>query len=340
MCCIHQEVIVSPERPVEIITPHISTLMQARTLDQSGQCILPSTLADRLTSCTIPEMIYHAVKRYGSHIALGMQKGRKWSTVTYDEMGHRIQSVMFGLKKLGIQSQDRVALFSKNRPNWVISDIAIQAAGAITVPVYHTYTTRQVEQILRDCGATAIFFGGKDTWAVLKPLMGKLPGLKLVMALDKEPPESMTPPLYTFPDLLRLGEMSADYKGYLKEIKTFSPHDTATIIYTSGTTGRPKGAMLSHANILSNLSALSYEFPAVEGDVTLSGLPLSHVTERTSTYMYLYMGIQVLQSRGVDFLAKELLDSRPHYVVQAPRFFEKVYERIIREIRIDRKSVV
>lgn len=270
--------------------------------------------------------------------ALNYKSGDRWIAISSDEMLARAKSIAAGLHAIGVQRGDRVALLSESRVEWTLTDAGSIFAGAIDVPIYPTLTPPQVRYILNDSGASVLFVERREKFDELKDVLGECPSVKHVIFFEPDgvaPGEGLT--------LAQLEEKGRELQqrdpGHVdrSSVET-KPDDLATIIYTSGTTGEPKGVMLSHSNLVSNLIDSSGHFEFGEHDIALSVLPLSHVFEREAMYMYLHQGIAVYFAESLQTIGPNLREVRPTVLVGVPRIFEKIYARI-RERAAERGKV-
>ena len=253
---------------------------------------------------------------------------RKYATAEVQAIADQLTS---GLMELGIKAgdgseadRDKVAIISKNRPEWIFADLAVQQAGAVLVPVYPTIHEDELRYILHHACVKAVFLNDKDDYKKLAPLLKDLPHLKAVFSF--EPEEGLT----YWKDLLL--PVPPDKKALIEERKAgVRPEDLATIVYTSGTTGTPKGVMLSHRNIIANVLSCYplFEEIGIRGDKALSFLPLNHAFERTATYLYLYTGVSIYYARSTATLVADLQEVKPVIFTTVPRLLEKVYEGIL-----------
>ena len=259
---------------------------------------------------------------------LNYKRDGRWVSISSDELLARAKRIAAGLHAIGVRRGDRVALLSESRVEWTLTDAGAIFAGAIDVPIYATLTPPQVRYILNDSGACVLFLANREKFNELKDVLGECPEVKHVIFFEApgmSSGEGMT--------LAQLEE-----KGHEFEPVQTQPDDLATIIYTSGTTGEPKGVMLTHANLVSNLidSSGHHEFGAQ--DTALSVLPLSHVFERQAMYMYLHKGMAVYFAESLQTVGPNLREVSPTVLVGVPRIFEKIYQRI-RESAAERGKV-
>ena len=252
----------------------------------------------------------------------------RWNSVSSDEMLARAKSIAAGLHAIGVVPGDRVAILSESRVEWTLTDAGSIFAGTIDVPIYPTLMPPQVRYILNDSGACILFLANREKFDELKDALGECPQVKHIIFFDTEgvtDAEGLT--------LAQLEEKGRELEhrepGHIDQsvLKT-KPDDLATIIYTSGTTGEPKGVMLTHSNLVSNLIDSSGHLSFGEHDIALSVLPLSHVFERQAMYMYLHQGMAVYFAESLQTIGPNLREVSPTVLVGVPRIFEKIYARI------------
>ena len=265
---------------------------------------------------------------------LNYKSDGRWVSVSSDELLARAKRIAAGLHALGVQRGDRVALLSESRVEWTLTDAGSIFAGTIDVPIYATLTPPQVRYILNDSGACVLFLPNREKFIELKDVLGECPEVKHVIFFE-EGGEGMT--------LAQLEERGRELEqrepGYIdRSVVQTQPDDLATIIYTSGTTGEPKGVMLTHSNLVSNLLDSSGHHDFGEHDTALSVLPLSHVFEREAMYMYLHKGMAVYFAESLQTVGPNLREVSPTVLVGVPRIFEKIYQRI-REAAAERGKV-
>ena len=282
---------------------------------------------------TIPQMFLAQAERLGEKTVFQVKKGLAYQPVSWEQAQTEVEEAALGLMDLGIQPGDRVAILSENRPEWAVADLAILSVGAITVPIYATLTTEEVEYLLRHSGARLLFAANPE-------LMGKVLSLQretgLKVVLFDSPYQVSGPRVWWFGELLGLGATAAQEQRRLlsRQIEQGSPENPASIIYTSGTTGNPKGVVLTHGNFLSNCRAVQEVLPIGEQDLLLSFLPLSHVFERMAGYYFvLSVGGAIAYAEKMETVAKNMLETRPTVITGVPRFYEKIHERILETVR-------
>jgi len=279
----------------------------------------PATLVDVFTS---------VARRYPKSNTLNYKHAGAWHSISSAEMLKRVRRIAAGLYAIGVRHGDRVALLSESRPEWTLSDAGCIFAGAIDVPIYPTLTPAQVHYILKDSGARTLILANHEKFLELKEILKESPEVKQLVFFDERgvrPDEGLT-----LAQLEEMGERVGDKQPDLLERlrSETTPADLATIIYTSGTTGEPKGVMLTHSNLVSNLIDSSGHLSFSEEDIALSVLPLSHVFERQAMYMYLYQGMSVYYAESLETIGPNLREVKPTILVGVPRIFEKIYSRI------------
>ena len=277
---------------------------------------------------TLTRLFFDAVEQYARHPAAFRHKaGGAWTPLTHREAEERVRAIALGLRELGIQPGDRVSLLAETRLEWALVDYACLCARAADVPIYPTLPANQVEYILRDSGATAVFCSTTVQLAKVVEIRGRLPALQHVIVFE---PDARRDGAITLADVEAKGRaVAAQYPRFKDEALAVRPDDLATLIYTSGTTGQPKGVMLTHNNIWSNVIASVEALRVSEGDSCLACLPLSHILERMVDYYFLHVGVTINYAESVETFAPNLQEVRPTVVVAVPRLYEKVYARVL-----------
>jgi len=277
---------------------------------------------------TLVEIFESAMRTFNRPDAVNYKRGDRWVPISSDELLRRIGHVACGLHSLGIRAGDRVALLSESRPEWTLSDAGCLFAGAIDVPIYPTLTPTQVRYILRDSGARVLIVANEEKFLEVREALSECPALEHIVFI--EPASSQDVQRVSLAELEQRGAELAKQQPELFESlgRQISPDDLATIIYTSGTTGEPKGVMLTHSNLVSNLIDSAAHLSFEKDDSVLSVLPLSHVLERVAMYMYLYHGMAVYFGESLEMIGPNLREVRPTIFVGVPRIFEKIFARV------------
>ena len=279
---------------------------------------------------TIPRLFFSAIERFGSDDALRFKEGGEWKRLSHREVEERVRQLAAALASAGIEVGDRVAILSENRPEWVIADYAITCSGAVDVPLYPTLPPDQIAYILRDAGTKAILVSTREQLAKVLEIRDDLADLKQVICCDDPGGAVGVERLH---DVLESGRRLLETGAALdlkERAEGVGRDDVATLIYTSGTTGEPKGVMLTHWNLASNVAAVQQHgaFNVRQGDVSLSFLPLSHVLERMVDYVYWDTGVAIAYAEAIDKIADNLVEVSPSVVVSVPRVFDKIYTKV------------
>jgi len=259
---------------------------------------------------------------------LNYKKNNQWISISSDELMARAGRIAAGLYAIGVRHGDRVALLSESRAEWTLTDAGCVFAGAIDVPIYPTLMPPQVRYILNDSGASVLIIEDRAKFDELKEILKECSALRKIVVFESEGVEDLD--ALTLEQLEARGQqMLVDQPQLVDQLSSkTTAEDLATIIYTSGTTGEPKGVMLTHANLVTNLIDSSGHLAFGEHDTALSVLPLSHVFERQAMYMYLYQGMAVYFAESLLTIGPNLREVRPTILVGVPRIFEKIYARI------------
>jgi len=262
--------------------------------------------------------------------AFKFKRDGHWINVSTDEFLLRAEELFFALRALGVRPHDRVAIISENRLEWAIADYAALCAGAITVPIYPTLSAPQAEGLLHNCEPVIVFVSTPELLKKLVPAGAAGPVRHAVIFA----PDVQVPGVMRLDALYEMGRQSTcGYPGeFRRAALEIRPDDIATIIYTSGTTGVPKGAMLTHRNLVSNVLATSERLPLGAADVSLSFLPLSHIFQRHVDYASIHGGATIAYAETLGTVADDLISVGATFAAGVPRFFEKVYGRILSEV--------
>jgi long-chain acyl-CoA synthetase len=270
---------------------------------------------------TLSEIFFAVVDR-DDRVVVMHRRAIQWVSVSSLEFYQNVVGVARALRGWGISKGDRVAILSENRPEWTITDFACLLIGAVVVPVYATLTGEQTAYILQDSGARAIFVSTEKQLSKVQSIRKQIP-VERVVVMD----EVETDQAAFMPRLMRDGPKERDAQ-FDCTARAVAPDDLATIIYTSGTTGTPKGAMLTHDNLASNISHSLSGFAVRAGDISISFLPLSHVTARHVDFAMLSRGVTLAYVSALDQLPQALLEVRPTIFVGVPRVYEKVHGQV------------
>ncbi|MFN0140109.1 MAG: AMP-dependent synthetase/ligase [Pyrinomonadaceae bacterium] len=276
---------------------------------------------------TLAELFERAANEFSLSDALNYKADGAWKQISSRQIVERAENIALGLYELGLRKGDRAAILAPNSPEWTLADAGCQFAGVIDVPIYTTLAPDAVRYIVDDSASKVLFLNNKETLDRVQPILQGSTSLEKFVLFDATgiDNDSVT-------SLNELETRGAELKGQnpdlINELRTaVRSDDIATLIYTSGTTGEPKGVMLTHSNLISNVNAAGekYEFSGV--DISLSVLPLSHVFERTGMYVYIRYGMRVHYAESIENVPENLKEVRPTIFIGVPRIFEKVFER-------------
>ena len=283
----------------------------------------------RPTPGTLTQLFFDAVERYDKPDALQVKIDGRYVPISHRTLAERVRHTALGLRALGLQRGDRVGILSVNRPEWAIADFGCLTAQMADVPIYPTLPAEQVAYILRDSGAAAVFVGDVAQLEKIVEMRKDLPALRSVITFAAARGAADM----TLTELEQQGkatETPAIVSQYRKDALEVQPHELATIIYTSGTTGAPKGVMLTHDNLFSNVEAARQVLPFGSTEVSLSFLPLSHIFERMAGhYLMQAVGASVAYAESNETVPDNIAEVRPSFVLSVPRLYEKFYARVL-----------
>ncbi len=267
------------------------------------------------------DLLKLSLEKFNKEDVFAAKKNGEWIKYSTTHFIDEADAVSRGLIAKGIKKDDKVAIMSPNRPEWNICDFGIMQIGATQVPMYPTLAEGDIKFIAKDAGIRVVFVSDKLLYDKLNTVKTRDQADFEIYTFDE------IPGVPNWKEIVSLGKenISIDLETYRREIK---PDDLLTLIYTSGTTGTPKGVMLTHNNLVSNVRESSKLYPA-QFKKALSFLPLSHVFERMVIYMYLYLGISVYYAENMETIAADIADVKPHGFTTVPRLLEKVYDRIV-----------
>ncbi|MBW4888623.1 long-chain fatty acid--CoA ligase [Mucilaginibacter sp. HMF5004] len=252
---------------------------------------------------------------------LAYKQSGAWSKYATQAVTDTIDDVSYGLLALGVKKDDKIAIMSHNRPEWNFCDFGIMQIGAVSVPMYPTLSDADIEHILKDAGIRIIFAADKEICHKISEVTQKTKQDLQVYSYEN------VEGVKNWNEILDSGKNNRqpNLQEYRDKVQ---PDDLLTLIYTSGTTGTPKGVMLTHANLVSNVLECSKLYPA-EINRALSFLPMCHIFERMVIYMYLYLGISIYYAQSMDTIVADMQEVKPHCFTTVPRLLEKVYDKIV-----------
>lgn len=279
---------------------------------------------------TIPELFFETLADHAKIDALKYRAGGAWHAISHREIARDVRSLALGLRTLDLETGDRVAILSENRPEWLIADFACAVSGLVSVPLYPMLPAEQLEHMLTDSEARAVFVSTAEQLEKIRELRETVPSLESVILFDAvagDREEFLHLQEVYGRGMERVGEL--DDESYRRRARQVGPDDLLTLIYTSGTTGRPKGVMLTHDNLVSNIRSVLSLLPIGPDDVSLSYLPLSHIFERMAgQYALFRAGVTICYAEEVSRVAPYLREVRPTVMTSVPRGYEKMFERI------------
>ena len=279
---------------------------------------------------TLNRLFFDAIEKFNKPDALQVKRDGAFQPISSRELADAARQAALGLLDLGISPGDRVAILSENRPEWAIADYASLTAGFADVPIYPTLPADQIPYILNDSGALAIFTSTEEQAAKIAQVRSQLESVKHVIGFG---PATRAGEDFTFDELRARGKKADTAEAaarYRERALAVEPNDLATLIYTSGTTGQPKGVMLTHDNVYSNVMAGAAAIPFAGNDSALSFLPLSHIFERMAGhYLMLHTGTSIAYAESIDTVPINLQEVRPTLVLSVPRLYEKMYARVL-----------
>ncbi|RYF84546.1 MAG: hypothetical protein EOO03_14640 [Chitinophagaceae bacterium] len=277
------------------------------------------------------DFLYHQLQKFPKQDMLAGKINGKYEPFSTQEVADKVNRLAAALLKLGlsghdmqVEQQDKIAIISKNRPEWLVLDMACQQAGIVLCPIYPTTNINELEYIFNDAQIKHVFVTGEDILDKVNNIKDKVPSLQRIFSFDHMAGADHWDTL--------IHHVTQEDRNKAEEVKnSIQHHHCATIIYTSGTTGKPKGVMLSHRNLVSNVLNSVDTFPFHENTAarSLSFLPLNHIFERMVSYIYVYSGISIYYAESMETIGENLKEVKPTLFTTVPRLLEKVYERIL-----------
>lgn len=268
---------------------------------------------------------YHQLEKYNIPDALATKQNGTWIKTSTEEYIAKANAISRALIKIGIQKNDKIAIISSNnRTEWHIMDIGILQTGAQTIPIYPTISEEDYQYVFNHSEATYCFVSDDEVYQKVKSIRNNIPNLKEVYSFDE------IEGCKNWNELLEIGKDTSNQDVVEDRKNNVATEDLASIIYTSGTTGKPKGVMLSHKNIVSNVLDCANRIPFEEGKSrALSFLPICHIYERMVTYIYQFYGCAIYFGESLEKISDNIKEVQPHVMTGVPRLIEKVYEKII-----------
>jgi long-chain acyl-CoA synthetase len=279
---------------------------------------------------TLAGLLANTVETYPKPDLMLVKKDGAYTPISTREFGESVRNLALGLRALGFEAGQKLCLLSENRPEWSMTDFATLTAGGLTVPIYTTLVPDQIRYIIDDSDAAIVVVSNADHWKKIEVLRSGLTKVRHFITFADAAPAGVL----TLKEVLEKGKaLAAAEPGLYGElVARVKPEDEATLIYTSGTTGVPKGVILTHGNLVSNIRTAASLVEFTDRDTALSFLPLSHVLERMVLFTYIYKGCTVAFAESVEAVAQNLLEVRPHIMVSVPRVFEKIYTKVMDQV--------
>jgi long-chain acyl-CoA synthetase len=306
----------------------------------------PLTIAQDLRANSLVDLVHRTVERTPDKEALrwklprtrrqmgggpeGEDEAAQWRSTTYTETWRWITEVAMGLKHLGINDGDRVAIMSRTRPAWLTADLAAMSLGAVTCPIYPSSEPGQAAYVINNVGARLIFVENLQQYAKIEKIRAECPTLEHVVVIDDK--GKLPPMAVSFDDIFDLsGADPGELREWEEGWKAFGSEKVATIVHTSGTTANPKGVVLTHGNIIHNFEAAIQAVDFNKDDLFLSFLPLSHMTERAAGQVVpLGQGCSIAYAEpAIERLAANMAETQPTVMVAVPRLYERLYARVL-----------
>lgn len=286
---------------------------------------------------TIPQLFQIITKEFGKGKERPVFKHKindQWANISYDELHDSTESFAMGLSSLGVKRGDKVAIIAENRPEWVYADMAILGLGGVDVPLYPISTSETIEFILNNSESVGIIVSNRFHLNKVLKIRSNCKNLRFIIVMN-EKDKVADKDVYSFSDVLSQGkELKANApNSFVENCKLCQENDLCTIIYTSGTTGEPKGVMLTHKNIVSNVKSAHEIFDIGETDIFLSFLPLCHIFERMGGYYTAFScGGMIAYAESIEKIASNMEDIKPTIMTAVPRLFERMYSKIKRNV--------
>jgi long-chain acyl-CoA synthetase len=282
---------------------------------------------------TINALFFDAVERFDQTDALNTKVRGTWEPMSHRRIMERVRRTALGLADMGIVAQERVAILSENRPEWLIADYACICSAITDVPIYPTLPAEQLPYLLNDSGARAIFVSTADQAKKVASIRHDVPGLQWIIGFAATKADGCD---FTLAEIEAKGaaldnaERATTFK---RDALAVTPDQLVTLIYTSGTTGNPKGVMLTQDNLYSNVIATKTSLQVSTSDLALSFLPLSHIFERTGDYFLFANGVRIAYAESIDTVPANMSEVKPTMMMSVPRLYEKIYARVVENAR-------
>jgi len=281
---------------------------------------------------TIPRIFQSGVERYQYETFIRYMADGRYTNISWIEAQRKVVSLGLGLLSMGVRKGDMIALFSENRWEWIIADIAVLSIGAIDAPIYSTSSGEEAAYIINDSGSKIVIVSDKEHLDRILSVRSKIKGIGKIITFEAVKTDDKN--ILNLEQVIAMGDKAKDRSTFYEQLDTTHPEDLATLIYTSGTTGPPKGVMLTHDNFVSNVKQCYATHPMINHyDQTLLFLPLSHSFGRTvGLYLMIYIGAIISLAEDFSTVLQNLQEIRPTLIISVPRLFEKAYSGVFSQI--------
>lgn len=276
------------------------------------------------------EAFEHTVDTKGKSTAFRFVEHKEWQTLNWNQSRERVFHIAGALAQFGLKKGDRVAILSKTCVEWTLSDLAILAAGGVTVPIYESLIENQVEYILNDSQAKVVFVQNQVQLSKVLAVHDNLPELKQIVVFEGLSSKKQKG-IYSLDEMM-LVDAEKGPKVFYDSIENTKKEDLASIVYTSGTTGNPKGVCLSHQNFLSEIASFAPFLKIDKNHESLVFLPLAHILARVAQFLQIHIGHPQAYAESIDRLTLNIADIKPHYMISVPRIFEKIHTKTMQSI--------
>jgi long-chain acyl-CoA synthetase len=271
------------------------------------------------------DLLVQLKEKFNREDSFASKVNGSWVKISTNDFIDQVNNLSYGLLSLGLNKGDRLAIISGNRPEWNIIDFAASQLGIVTVPMYPTLSVNDYNFIMNDAEVKAVFVENKDMHAKVVDAAKSVPSIQHIFSINE------LPGVKNWKEVLNDGKGNPNPSQVKTLADSVNGKDLLTLIYTSGTTGTPKGVMLSHENIISNLKAASHDVFTgdLDGGKALSFLPLCHIFERTVSYCYMYIGVSIYYAESMETIGDNLKEVQPDVFSTVPRLLEKVFDKIM-----------
>jgi long-chain acyl-CoA synthetase len=283
----------------------------------------PYTNQNIMSVSRLFDLLTHCAEKFPKEDALAGKENGKWIKYSTSDFIDYANNVSYGLLAMGLKPGDKIGIISNNRPEWNMADMGILQAGGVDVPIYPTISDADLKFIIHDAQLSYVLVSNKALYDKVKAAAEGHDAFKGIYSFNQ------IEGIPHWSEILNLGKKQKDASRLTALMASIKETDLATMLYTSGTTGTPKGVMLSHKNLFSNVYASRKLAPVNEQCKALSFLPLNHIYERMLTYLYLYLGVSIYYAESIDTISENMKEVHPEVFSSVPRLLEKVYDRIL-----------